>query len=245
LVKDTNNPWPGNNMLFTATFKNLSGCVNCFVPTDLVLTFIGDTNPSDSPLELDPNQCQAVAQEIAPHGPPAVDYVWTFKTSFASGGVDQAQFGPLSSSASIFRDIYANVQNNYVNTTITSLANISSAQYGLSVSATVQTFILVAAPTSTPLPTSTPVAQMGKIVAWPQPAKDTICFSYESPVAGKVSIDIYNAAFQLVSHVTDNAHGNEEERSCGSITKLAPGVYFYKTSVGSFNFSTSEFGVVR
>jgi len=86
-VKDTNNPWPGNNMLFTATFKNLSGCVNCFVPTDLVLTFIGDTNPSDSPLELDPNQCQAVAQEIAPHGPPAVDYVWTFKTSFASGGL--------------------------------------------------------------------------------------------------------------------------------------------------------------
>lgn len=215
------------------------------VPTDLVLTYIGDTvaAQNDSAPELDPDQCGAL-QQVDPHGVPPVIIGWTFKSSAQPSGIVEAPF-TLSSGGSNSRDVYANVQGFEVNTSITSLVNISSAQYGLSVSATVSTFILAGSPTVTPLPTSTPIAMMGQIVAWPQPAKDTICFSYDSPNSGAVSIDIYNAAFQLVSHVSDSAKGNQTERSCGSITKLAPGVYFYKATVGGFSFHTSEFGVVR
>ena len=157
------------------------------------------------------------------------------------GGGDGALYGGCWESL-VSRAIFAEVENSSVGQTITSQAVLSSRSYGISISSTVQTYIFSG---PSPTPVNTPVAGSGKIVAYPQPARDTICFGYNSPKGGKVSIYIYNAAFQIVGHVTDNAAGNSFQQSCVPVAKLATGVYLYRANVGGFDFPLSEFGVAR
>jgi hypothetical protein len=89
------------------------------------------------------------------------------------------------------------------------------------------------------------VVSEGKIVTYPQPAKDTMCFAYHAATGGKLEITMYNSAFQLVGRVQDTAVGGMMETSCVDISGMAPGVYFYKAKVGDSAFPMQQFGIAR
>jgi hypothetical protein len=133
--------------------------------------------------------------------------------------------------------------------TMTAQVTLSSATWtGINQSASAATYILQTAPTCVPPgsgTTPTPVAALGKIVTFPQPAMDKLCFGFTAPAAGPVKIVIYNAALQLVGRVDDQAVGGIFETACVDISGLASGVYFYKAKVGDFDFGMQSFGIAR
>ncbi|HTB33302.1 MAG TPA: hypothetical protein VK842_00420, partial [bacterium] len=58
-------------------------------------------------------------------------------------------------------------------------------------------------------------------------------------------IEVYNAAFQRVAVVTDDARGGYQITNCVPITRLPSGVYLCKSRVGDQELPMSEFGVSR
>ena len=114
---------------------------------------------------------------------------------------------------------------------------------------TVDTFILEGAPTppEQATRTPTPIAGEGEILCYPQPAKDQLCFAYQV-AAGRgaaLNIKVYDLGAHMVAEVKDNAAGGRLEQTCVDISRLAPGVYFYRAAVGSFEFPLGQFGVAR
>jgi uncharacterized repeat protein (TIGR01451 family) len=252
LARDPVNPgltWPTqgfNNIGFIMTFKSLSGCA-CAIAPDLYLTFEGDTSHLTNP-EIDPVEGM-LPIGLAPYHSVLTNYYWTQLSPISNNNIETGAFG-LAPGYTLSREIFAQVNNTYLNQTITSAAFLSSASYGIGLTATVSTYIYAVQPTPTPIPvqaqpTATPIAGLGQIVAYPQPASSTICFTYEAPTAGKIDIDVYNAAFQLVAHFRDDAPGGTLGQTCVPVSRLSTGVYIYKASVAGFNFPTSEFGVAR
>jgi hypothetical protein len=130
--------------------------------------------------------------------------------------------------------------------TVTAQVSLRSATWPQTAVAQAQTYILSGIPTQTPnVPTPTPVVAQGKIVTYPQPAKDKMCFAYYAPAAGAVEIVVYNAAFQVVARVKDTAVGGAMETSCIDVTGFANGVYYYKAKAGDFSFGLQNFGIVH
>jgi hypothetical protein len=153
---------------------------------------------------------------------------------------------PAGSTKHPVAPILTGVNQNAQGNTITAQALVYSATMGMTFTATLDTYILLIVPTATPAVASpTPVAGEGKIVCYPQPAKDTMCFAYHAALGGKLEITLYNSAFELVGRVHDTAVGGTMETSCVDISGMAPGVYFYKAKVGDFAFPMQQFGIAR
>lgn len=243
-------PWPnatpGNFdfIQFDISFNVIQGST----PSDLILLFNSDITDTGSNENQGLNAVQGMTSETGLGGPgnPLANYYWRqLPTNISS--IETGTFTLASGTSPLTRQVFASVASLAVGQTITSQVILSSASYGLQVSATVNTYIfasaLAASPTLTPTP---PPASLGHIVAYPQPANQTICFGYNSPNAGPVKIVIYNAAYQVVAEVSDNdSTPRSYTASCVTINKLVSGVYFYKTNVGGFEFPMGNFGVLR
>ncbi len=241
LVRDQGQAWlGGSDFRFTVNITN-TAAVNL---TDTVITFLSDVGHDNQFLDVvEPNLLLGPLDAMSP-------VAWRLFTGGIDAGVDM---GPLGIAAGGFlgspRRIFAKVVGGQ-GTTLTSKVMVSSAYYGLAVSATVQTYIEFGPP-ATPTPavvpsnTPTPIAAEGKIVAYPQPAKDNLCFDYHAPKAGSLKITVYNAAFHLVAEVKDEALGGLLESSCVDISGMAPGVYFYQAKVGDYAFPLGQFGIAR
>jgi hypothetical protein len=248
MVRDQGQPWPSggySNLGYTITFRSLSGCA-CALAPDLVLTFNSDTNYGNT--ELDSIAAMSLIGLAGP-GNPLANFYWKQLSVFPGPGIATGPFG-LAPGYQVSRQVYAEVEGLHVDQTITSQAVLSSASFGIALTATVSTYIYGAQPPPTPIPTPapptpTPIAGLGQIAAYPQPAADSICFAYFAPGPGALDIEIYNAALQRVAHVTDQARGGQMEQACVGIAKLAPGAYYYRAKVGGFQFPPRQFGVLR
>ena len=96
------------------------------------------------------------------------------------------------------------------------------------------------------VPTPTPVSPgLGKAVAYPSPADTQVCFSYFSPVAGHVSIEVYNMAFQLAARFEADAAGPGAQLSCGDTSKLSTGAYIWRLSLPGGTSQTGKFKVIH
>jgi hypothetical protein len=95
----------------------------------------------------------------------------------------------------------------------------------------------------TPLPTPVESAP-NKAVAYPSPASDHICFSYQAPQSGKVTINIYNSALQLAAQIEDTVVAGSA-LTCGNIQGLASGAYIYRIVAPGAGIAPNKFKVVR
>jgi hypothetical protein len=250
LVRNLGEPWPTNglnNLGFTITFASLSGCA-CATVSDLVLTFNSDTNYGNTELDM----VQGMKNVgLAPSADLLQVYYWKQVNSvYPSAGIQTGKFSLVPGDYPVSRQLYAYVQSYDLNQLITSQAILSSDSLGYSLTVTADTYIYGLPPTPTPIPspTATPVAGLGQVVAYPQPARDTVCFNSHPPSPGPLEIDVYNAAFERVARVTDPAptpKGDGTLLTCVPIGQLPTGVYFYRTKVGAFSFPLSQFGVAR
>jgi sugar lactone lactonase YvrE len=94
-------------------------------------------------------------------------------------------------------------------------------------------------------PTPTPVVSgSGKVAAYPSPTKDRICFSYIAPQSGKIEIDVYNTAMQLVAKIEDNVSSGAA-LTCTDVSGLASGAYLYRVSGAGGSFAPNKFKVAR
>jgi sugar lactone lactonase YvrE len=95
------------------------------------------------------------------------------------------------------------------------------------------------------LPTPTPlVSGSGKVAAFPSPTNGRICFSYTAPQSGKVEVDIYNVAMQLVAKINDDVSAGTA-LTCGDVSGLANGVYLYKLTCPGGSFAPNKFKVIH
>jgi uncharacterized repeat protein (TIGR01451 family) len=245
LTQNQGQPWVGGQDLgFGISFGSLTGCA-CAPATDLLLTFYGDvTSPDQNELDVVQGMSQ---QGLGGPGDPTKNFYWRYPYPNSPSIIVTGLFGLAPGSPAIPRQVYAHVQAIAVNQPITSQVVLSSAAWGLALTATVSTYISSLPPTPTPIPsaTATPVAQLGKVVAYPQPAHDTVCIAYYAPGPGPLQIEVFNAAFKRVAVITDTAQGGHMETACVPIGKLATGVYFYRAKVGDFSFPVSQFGVAK
>jgi hypothetical protein len=93
-------------------------------------------------------------------------------------------------------------------------------------------------------PTPTPVnSSTTKAVAYPSPADQRICFSYQAPKAGPVQVEVYNVAMQLVAKMDDSAAGPGAALTCGDVHALANGIYLYRVSVAGTTLPANKFRV--
>ncbi len=240
MVRDQGDGWPGGNDLrFSITLGNGAGSPPA---TDLFLRFDSDPFTGNNDLDVQASSGNNLGE---PSDPLSTLY-WKKASVSASQGVLRGYFS-LAGGQVTSRSIFTKVLNDGVGRTITSRAVLSSDAFGLAVTATVQTYIFCCAPVLGTLPTNTPtpVASLGKIISYPQPAKNNLCFAYHAPAAGAVKILVYNMAFQLVATIKDTAMGGMLENSCVDISNMAPGVYMYKASAGDFVFPMGQFGVAR
>jgi uncharacterized repeat protein (TIGR01451 family) len=240
-------PWPtlngSQNLGFLINFSSKGGCL-CNVAPDLILTFNSDTGHSGlaNSLELDAFQAMSVIGCAGP-GNPLANFYWKQLNGSSEALLGTGTFSLLPGQ-SVSKEVYAFVESNYLNTSITSQAVLSSATYGISVSATVSTLIYAAQP-PTPTNTPTPIAGLGHTVAYPQPAKDNLCIAYYAPQGGPLTIEVYNMAFRRVAVIRDSSQGGQLENTCVDISKLASGLYLYKAKVGDYAFPTARFGVLK
>jgi uncharacterized repeat protein (TIGR01451 family) len=248
IVRDDGLSWPTygqNNLHFTVSFQSLS-CA-CQTATDLILTIQSDLEHGNAELDMVQGLYDFDPYALGGPGDPLSPRYWKQVNAFMSSGLTRGRYS-LSPTAALKTSVFARVQPDFVNETVTSKIVLSSALYGLAISATVQTYLSAGPPptlTPTQTPAATPIAALGKIAAYPQPAVDTVCFGYTPPSGGELKIFIYNAAFQLVAQVTENVQAGRFQQSCVGIGPLAPGIYVYKAKLGDFNFPTSQFGVLR
>lgn len=135
--------------------------------------------------------------------------------------------------------------------TLTSRIQLLVNSVPINLSAAVDVVVPLYTPTSnitdTPTITPTPIAKIGEIVAYPQPAKDKICFDYIAPAGngGDFQMYVYNLAFQLVATVKDQGSSGGLQTTCVNIDGLAPGLYVYRARQGDFKFPPGRFGVLR
>ena len=166
--------------------------------------------------------------------------------------LDRGVFTVVGGAAPIYVTISAIPQDLVANQTpianYVSLSDTSGVHPSLQIT---HEIVVTPEPSATPIiipsNTPTPIAEEGQIVTYPQPASNQVCFGYHAPAgnAGPVEILVYNLGFQIVAKITDSAVSGTFETACADITDLAPGVYFYKTKVGAYEFKTSRFGVVK
>jgi uncharacterized repeat protein (TIGR01451 family) len=248
IVRDDGLAWPTygqNDLHFTISFQSLS-CA-CQTATDLIMTVQSDLEHGNAELDMIQGFYDFDPYALGGPGDPLSPRYWKQVNAFVSNGVTRGRYS-LSPTAALKSSVFARVQPDYVDQTVTSKVVLSSVLYGLAVSATVQTYLSAGPPptlTPTQTPAATPVAALGKIAAYPQPAVDTICFGYTPPQGGELKIAVYNAAFQLVAEVSENVQAGQFQQSCVGIGPLSPGIYVYKAKVGDFSFPTSQFGVLR
>lgn len=233
---------PPQDPSYQITFGS-AACPTCATVNDVILTYKSDLNYGGGELDSFTGMGPSGTGDLAPPGAGLNAYYWEQLGFAKSTGMESGLF-TLAPGNSNSRQVSARVQGLAVNTTITSEILLTEATYNISVSATVSTYIYAAQP-PTPTITPTPIAQTGHTVAYPQPAKDTLCIAYFSPQGGPLSIDIYNLAFQRVAHITDSSQGGKLETACVGISTLAPGVYVYRTTVGGYVFPLARFGVMR
>ncbi len=248
MVRDQGQPWPSGglqNLGFSITFKTLP-CPTCFQATDLVLTFHSDRNYGNTELDA-----VAAMSKIGLAGPgnPMANFYWKQLNIGPATGLATGLFGPAPG-FEVSRQVFAEVMSHHCGETITTMAVLSSAAHAVAVSATVDTFIHCQQPSPTPIPTPapptpTPVAGLGQIVAYPQPARDSLCFAYHAPGAGALEIEVFDAALRRVARVSDQALGGGLEKACVDVSRLAPGSYIYRAKVGGFAFPAQQFGVLR
>jgi hypothetical protein len=241
LVRDQGQAWVGGTDLrFSINITHTAGAA----VNDIVLRFQSDLANQNQFLDfLEPNTLLGPGDPMSP-------VAWRL----AAVGIDQGlDMGLLSVAAGSFlaspRRVFVKVMGGQ-GTTLTSEVLLSSATFGLALSATVQTYIDFG-PQDTPTPfvapggTATPVAGEGRIMAYPQPAGDELCFAFHSPQAGQLSLRIFNAALQLAGEIDEQAVGGRMEERCYDIRGLAAGVYLYQAKVGSFSFPPGQFGIAR
>jgi hypothetical protein len=97
-------------------------------------------------------------------------------------------------------------------------------------------------------PTPTPtvvIVHPNEVAAYPQPAKEQICFSVWADAPGEVQIDAYNLAFQHVATFKSNLAGSGQQSFCESTGPLASGVYLYKTVLNGKEYPYKKFWVIR
>jgi uncharacterized repeat protein (TIGR01451 family) len=242
----TGNTWPGNGFLtYSITFSNNS-CASCATPSDLVLTFNSDTQHpgtgADNELNADAQTCLSYDECTGPEGPGNPNN-WT-PTNNSNAILTMGEFSLAPGAPAINRTAYAIVESNALNQTITSQAVLSSNLWFTSVTTTVNIYISAVQPVTLP-PTPTPIAFEGYTAAYPQPAGDHLCIAYFAPQGGPLTIEIYNLAFKRVAVITDQSQGGHMETACVGISRLAPGLYFYRAKVGDFTFPLDRFGVLR
>jgi hypothetical protein len=95
-------------------------------------------------------------------------------------------------------------------------------------------------------PSQIQVASVGpnKVSAFPSPAKDRICFSYNSAASGAVKILVFNTAFRLVAKIEDSSPGGLYS-TCADVSGLANGAYIFQLQVNGSTLATSKFKVQR
>jgi sugar lactone lactonase YvrE len=97
---------------------------------------------------------------------------------------------------------------------------------------------------TSPVPTPV-VSGVNKVVAYPSPANNRICFSYQAPQSGPATIKVYNVALQLVATLQDSALGGTANLTCADVSGLASGVYLYKLETPGGSFAVNKFKVAR
>jgi hypothetical protein len=100
---------------------------------------------------------------------------------------------------------------------------------------------------STPTITPTPIVATGRMAAYPQPAKDRVCFDYIAPAGTEadLTLELYNLAFQKVAEIVDRAQAGVLQTTCADLSGLAPGLYLVRARQGSYRYPTLKFGIVR
>jgi uncharacterized repeat protein (TIGR01451 family) len=240
-VRDQGQPWiGGTDLRFSMNVVNNTGAgVN-----DLVLGFNSDLEHQNQFLDfVEPNTLLGPSDPISP-------VAWRLYSGGIDTGVDMGTLS-VAAGASLAspRRIFTTVMGGQGGT-ITSQVVLSSASLGLAVTATVEVYISDGPPSTPaalvqPSSTPSPVAGLGRIVAYPQPASDHLCFAFHAPAGGELRIQVYNAAFQLAAEFKSSATGFTQEDTCADIRGLAPGVYFYRAEVAGFAFPTGQFGIAR
>lgn len=227
----------GNELRYTFSVTNTAGSP----VDDLTLVFDSDLNSGNIGMSVGNSPNFTGVKGPASWGP--VSFVDPSK------GVIM---GPMlvNSGASLsfpVRRIFSQVLGPAIDTTITARAVLSSAGFGFAITRTVSSYIRAMAPSPTPQPsiTSTPIAFMGQMACYPQPARDQLCFGYQAPAGGELRIRIYNIAMQLVAELKDSSQGGFLERSCADVSGIAPGVYFYRATAGGYAFPLGQFGIAR
>jgi len=251
MVQNEGVAWPtggAQNLGFSITFSSLTGCV-CATAPDLTLYFTSDTKDSVSNPVLNAVQAMSVIGLAGPVDP-MKDFYWQQTYPANNTTLDTGVFSALSPGLSVNKEVYAWVNPSANQVTVTSQAVLVSQSWGIALTATVQTLVYKLQPTPTPIPPTptaspTPVAALGHAVAYPSPASDTLCIAYYAPQGGPLKIEVYNLALQRVAVITDQAQGGRQETACVPIRQLAVGAYFYRASVGGYQFPTAKFGVLR
>ena len=210
---------------------------------DLTLTFYSDINSGNIGMDISNSPNFTGIEGPASWGP--VSFVDPAKGAIMgamSCGSGQALSFPI-------RRIFSHVLGQAVNTTISARAVLQCPSYAIAITMTVDSFIMAQAPLPTQQPslTATPFAGLGQMVCYPQPARDQLCFGYQVASGGGAQLDIkiYNIAFQLAAELKGNSKGGQLESNCVNVSGMAPGVYFYKATVGSFSFPMGQFGISR
>jgi hypothetical protein len=96
-----------------------------------------------------------------------------------------------------------------------------------------------------PLPTATPVAREGELVAFPQPAADQVCFNLAASAGDEVTLELYNTAYQAVARFRGVCGSDGQAKICESVKPLAPGVYLVRCRAGTRSFGTKKLWVGR
>jgi uncharacterized repeat protein (TIGR01451 family) len=242
-------PWFGGAQAFRYKVAISSAAGSYRTITDFVVHFNSDI--STAPVLNDFMGIQAF--NVALNGPasPNVMNRWRLCGTDDGAGVEilAPMVAPGDTNKATMAYIFTGVNQNGQGNTITAQAVVYSAAMDASFTATLDTYVLPVAPPPTPAvaasPSPTPLAGEGKIICYPQPAKDNLCFAYHAAVGGELEITLYNAAFKLIGRIEDRSLGGRLETSCLDISALAPGVYFYQAKVGAFAFPMQQFGIAR
>lgn len=89
------------------------------------------------------------------------------------------------------------------------------------------------------------IAAKGDITAYPSPAWKQVCFALDAPAAGRLVIEVYNAAMQHVATFSNDIAGAGQRSVCEDLGPMVTGAYFYKASLGGTRFATRKFLVIR
>jgi hypothetical protein len=236
----------GQDVSFTVSVLNAVGAANA---RDLVLKAMRDLGSNNAKVSEVQNQT-ASTWPGSLSGAPQGTWVWSDPSNQPAS--DWYDYYPNTSAGSGHTiPLWYHVLPAAAGSTLTSqiVVQVNGQPYGLSttVNVVVPLYTPTANITNTPTITPTPAAGMGQIVAYPQPAVNNLCFEYQAPSGndGKFDLFIYNVAFQLVGEVKDQAVSGIVQKSCVDISRMAPGVYFYRASLGAYSFPPGRFGVAR